>query len=167
MAVPIVAEIPPLRMSPQLLVGEPDRLVNLVRVGVDAKSPRRCAVVSPRRVLLRQRKVLPGVGPVLSNQLGRGALMGVGEDSGEFGCLAEDRIRCEHEAGQVRWDVRPGWGARVVVAVQESLVVHLRRRPPFDAATRATSTHTSSTSSMSLTSSVLLGCDEILITVGD
>jgi len=27
-------------MSPQLLVGEPDRLLNLVRVGVDAESPR-------------------------------------------------------------------------------------------------------------------------------
>jgi len=31
----IAAEIPPLRMDPQLLVGEPDRPVNLVRVGVE------------------------------------------------------------------------------------------------------------------------------------
>src|SRR5262249_40422146 len=60
----IGAEIAPLRMSPQLLVGEPDRPVHLVRVGVDAKSPRRRVVVGPRRVLLRQGEVLAGVGPV-------------------------------------------------------------------------------------------------------
>src|SRR6516164_9240952 len=66
MAALIASEIPPLWMSPQLLVGEPDRPVNLVRVGVDAKSPRRRVVVGPGRVLLRQREVLAGVGPVLS-----------------------------------------------------------------------------------------------------
>src|SRR5215472_16057290 len=58
MAALVASEIPPLWMSPQRLVGEPDRLVNLVRVGVDAESPRRRAVVGPRRVLLRQREVL-------------------------------------------------------------------------------------------------------------
>src|SRR5215469_12132374 len=122
----IAAEIPPLWMDPQLLVGEPDRPVNLVRVGVDAKSPRRHVVAGPRRVLLRQREVLAGVGPVAADQLRRRALVGAGEDSGKLGRLAEDRVRREHEASQVRRDVRAGWRARVVVAVQESLVVHAR-----------------------------------------
>jgi hypothetical protein len=50
----------------------------------------------------------------------------VGEDPGELGRLAEDRVGREDEAGQVRRDVRAGWPARIVVAVQESLVVHAR-----------------------------------------
>ena len=41
-----------------------------------------------------------------------------------FNVLAEDRVRREHEASKVRRDVRVGWRARVVAAVQESLVVH-------------------------------------------
>jgi hypothetical protein len=94
------SEIPPLWMSPQRLVGEPDRPVNLVRVGVDAKSSRRRVVVGPRRVLLRQREVLPGMGPVLSEQLRRCALVGVGEDSGEFGRLAEDRVRASMKSAR-------------------------------------------------------------------
>src|SRR5215475_4652456 len=124
MAALLAAEVSPLRVGPQRLVGEPDRPPNLVRVGVDAISPRRRMVVSPRRVLLRQREVLPGVGPVLSEKLRRCALMSVGEDPGELGRLAEDRVRREHEASEVGRDVRIGWRARVVVAVQESLVVH-------------------------------------------
>src|SRR5215472_17974022 len=154
MAVRLVAEIPPLRMGSQLLVGEPDRPVYLVRVGVDAKSPRRRAVVGPRRVLLRQREVLPGVGPVPADQLRRCALVSVGDDPGELGPLAEDRVRSEHEASEVCRDVRAGWSARVVVAVQESLVVHARGRPPSDATTPALSSHTPSASSMSLASNV-------------
>lgn len=91
MAVLIAAEIPPLRMSPQRLVGEPDRPLHRVRVGVDAESPRWRAVVAPRFVLLRQREVLPGVGLAVSDQLRRCALVSVGEDPGELGRLAEDR----------------------------------------------------------------------------
>ena len=91
MAALLAAEVPPLRMSAQRLVGEPDQPVNLVRVGVDAKSPRRRVVVGPRRVLLRQREVIPGVGRALSDQLRRGALVSAGEDPGELGRLAEDR----------------------------------------------------------------------------
>lgn len=41
MAAQLGAEIPPLRMRPQGLVGQPDRPPHLVRVGVDAESPRR------------------------------------------------------------------------------------------------------------------------------
>jgi hypothetical protein len=108
MATLIVAEIPPLRTSPQRLVGEPDRPADLVRIGVDAKSPRRRVVASPRRLLLRQRVVLPSVSPVLSDQLRRCALVSAGEDSGELGRLAEDRVRREHETSEVRRDVRPG-----------------------------------------------------------
>jgi hypothetical protein len=35
--------------------------------------------------------------------------MSVGEDPGELGRLAEDRVRREHEASEVGRDVRIGW----------------------------------------------------------
>jgi hypothetical protein len=50
--------------------------------------------------------------------------MGAGEHAGELGRLREDQVRSEHEARQVGWDIGARRRAGVVVAVQESIIIH-------------------------------------------
>jgi hypothetical protein len=63
MVIDLLAEVPPPRVGAQLLVREPDRPVDLVRVGVDTGSLGRRSVLGPRGVLLREGEVLSGVSP--------------------------------------------------------------------------------------------------------
>jgi hypothetical protein len=118
------AEFPPLRMGPELLVGQPDRPADLVGVRVDPVSRGRLPVVRPRGVLHRKREVLPGVGPVLPDQVCRRALMRPRQHPGEFSRLYQDRVHGEHEGGELGWNVRRGRRTRIVIAVQEPLVAH-------------------------------------------
>src|SRR4249919_3044239 len=105
-------EFAPFGMRSELLVGEPDGLVDLVSIGMDPDALRRCPVVSPRGVLFREREVLPGIGPTLADQLSSRALVGPGEHSSELRRLRQDRIRGQHERSQLRRYVRAGRSAR-------------------------------------------------------
>jgi hypothetical protein len=64
------------------------------------------------------------MGPTLTEELRGCALMSPGEHAGELGRLREDRVRSEHEARQVGWDIGARRRAGVVVAVQESIIIH-------------------------------------------
>jgi hypothetical protein len=50
--------------------------------------------------------------------------MSAGEHPSELGRLCEDRVRSEHERGQIWRDIGARRRAGVVVAVQESLIIH-------------------------------------------
>ena len=62
--------------------------------------------------------------PTLTEELRGCALIRAGEHPGELGRLREDRVRSGHEARQIGRDIGARRRAAVVVAVQESLVIH-------------------------------------------
>jgi hypothetical protein len=64
------------------------------------------------------------MGPTLTDELRGCALMGAREHASELGRLREDRVRSEHEPGQIGRDIGARRRAGVVVAVQESLIIH-------------------------------------------
>src|SRR4249919_2148852 len=128
-------EFVPSGMRSELLVGEPDGLVDLVGIGMDPDALCRRPVISPRGVLFREREVFPGIGPTLADQLSRRALVGSGEYSSELRRLRQHRILGQHESSQLGRYVRAGRSARVVVRVEEPFLAHYPN--PFCVASRS------------------------------
>jgi hypothetical protein len=113
MVVELVPEVPPLRMSAELLVRQPDR-----------------PVVRPPRVLVGEGEGLAGVSPPLADGFGRRSLVSPSMDPRELGRLGEDPVGGQYEARDVLRNVRARWGAGVVVAVQEPFGGHRIHCPP-------------------------------------
>jgi hypothetical protein len=101
MVVDLVPEVPPLRMSAELLVRQPDRPAHLLGERVDAEALRRCSVVRPPRVLLGEGAGLAGVSPPLADESRRRSLVSPGKDPHELGRLGEDPVGGQHEAREV------------------------------------------------------------------
>ena len=122
MIVDLVSEVPPLGMSPQLLVGEPQRPVDLVCVCVDPDAlRRRCPPMlrtSPRARSTSERAPTP-----LRSAASR-PLMRVGDRPRQFGCLRQDRVCRKHEAREHSRDVRRWGRACIAIGVQEVLIPH-------------------------------------------
>jgi hypothetical protein len=65
----LFTEAPPFGMRSEFLVGQRIGRIDLVCAGMDPGSSRRLPVVGPVGVLLRQREVLAGMGPTLTDEL--------------------------------------------------------------------------------------------------